>query len=217
MSSTGQREALERLIKERREDYAGLSRLIGRNSAYIQQFIKRGVPRKLDEKDRQLLARYFGVEESVLGGPSSPAEDKSNRFFPVPQLDVGASAGPGSVVSTETLAAHIAFDPKWLRQLARGLASDLSLIRVRGDSMSPTLVEGDDILVDRGDAATNLRDGIYVLRLDDSLMVKRLARSPSGRAVAIKSDNHAYPSWSDIDLVQIDIIGRVVWTGRRLR
>lgn len=41
------RALLERLIGERGEDYAGLSRLIGRNPAYVQQYIKRGTPKRL--------------------------------------------------------------------------------------------------------------------------------------------------------------------------
>jgi hypothetical protein len=45
--STDARAALQRLIEDRKEDYASLSRLIGRNSAYIQQFVKRGTPRRL--------------------------------------------------------------------------------------------------------------------------------------------------------------------------
>ena len=48
------RAALERLIEERGEDYAALSRLIGRNAAYIQQFIKRGTPKRLSEEDRRV-------------------------------------------------------------------------------------------------------------------------------------------------------------------
>jgi hypothetical protein len=43
------RSALQRLIEERGEDYSSLSRLIGRNAAYIQQYIKRGNPKKLGE------------------------------------------------------------------------------------------------------------------------------------------------------------------------
>ena len=62
------RATLERLIADRGDNYADLSRLIGRNAAYIQQFIKRGTPRKLDEDDRRVLARYFGVSEDMLGG-----------------------------------------------------------------------------------------------------------------------------------------------------
>ena len=63
--------ALDQLIRERGEDYASLSRLIGRNSAYIQQFIKRGVPRKLDEDDRRILADYFGVSQHFLDRKST--------------------------------------------------------------------------------------------------------------------------------------------------
>ena len=60
---------LERLCAERGEDFAGLSRMLGRNSAYIQQFVRRGVPKRLGEDERRKLARYFGVSEALLGGP----------------------------------------------------------------------------------------------------------------------------------------------------
>ena len=49
------RQMLEQLCQERGQDYASLSRLIGRNSAYIHQFIKRGTPRRLPEQERRLL------------------------------------------------------------------------------------------------------------------------------------------------------------------
>ncbi|NCP10551.1 MAG: peptidase S24, partial [Sphingomonadales bacterium] len=62
------RVVLDRLARERGDDYASLSRLLRRNPAYVQQFIKRGSPRKLDEADRATLARYFGVAEAVLAG-----------------------------------------------------------------------------------------------------------------------------------------------------
>ncbi|PHQ61699.1 MAG: peptidase S24, partial [Sphingobium sp.] len=93
--------ALDRLIAERGENYADLSRLIGRNPAYIQQFIKRGTPRKLDEDDRRVLARYFGVSEELLGG-GTPAPVVSARVrgtpavVSVPRLSLGASAGGGT-------------------------------------------------------------------------------------------------------------------------
>ena len=95
------RVVLERLIAERGENYADLSRLLKRNPAYVQQFIKRGTPRKLDEEDRRVLARYFGVAEDLLGGPGrqAPVERKSRPLpavVPVPRLSLGASAGPAS-------------------------------------------------------------------------------------------------------------------------
>lgn len=207
------RTALQRLIEERGEDYAGLSRLIGRNAAYIQQYIKRGNPRKLAEDDRRLLARYFGVPEALLGGPDGAAD--AGDVVRVPQLDVGASAGPGAFASDERVRSHLAFDSKWLRGLSSD-AKNLSMIRVQGDSMLPTLADGDELLVDAGDGAGRLRDGIYVLRMDDALMVKRLALNPAARRVTVKSDNPAYPSWPDCPLSKVDVVGRVVWAGRRL-
>ena len=213
MRNDDARAALERLIELRGEDYAGLSRLIGRNPAYIQQFIKRGTPRRLAEADRRLLARYFGVGESVLGGL---AAEPGRGLTPVARLAVDASAGAGAFDGDESSESRIGFDPRWLRRIARGAPDQLSIIRVAGDSMAPTLADGDDILVDRGDDAARLRDGIYVLRIDGALVVKRLAVSPAARTVSIRSDNPAYPGWPDCDPAAVDIVGRVVWAGRRI-
>ena len=209
---TEARMALKALIEERREDYAGLSRLIGRNAAYIQQFVKRGTPKRLSEADRETLARYFNVPESLLGGKEAPAPAD---LIAVPRLDVGASAGPGSFDLAERARELIAFPPRLLRDLGARDPAALSLIRVTGDSMRPTLNDGDDILVDRSDAAERLRDGIYVLRIEDALLVKRIALGPSGR-IAIRSDNPDHPSWEDQDKASLTIVGRVIWTGRKL-
>ena len=218
MTRVDQRSALANLIQERREDYAGLSRLIGRNAAYIQQFIKRGTPRKLSEADRRTLARYFGISEAELGGPSEDGRPfETTKLIGVPRLTVDASAGPGAFNDTESECAHIGFDERWLRRVSRSKSSDLSVIKVQGDSMSPTLSDGDDILVDAGDRIDRLRDGIYVLRRDDALLVKRVAPSPASRRITIKSDNASYPSWPDCEISDVDIIGRVVWVGRRMR
>ena len=208
------RTQLERLIEERREDYAGLSRMLGRNPAYIQQFIKRGTPKKLAEEDRRRLARYFDVPEALLGGP---AASPKQAFVPVPRLDVGASAGPGAFAGDERARSLLGFDKAWLRTLTRGDIGLLSMIRVEGDSMVPTLSDGDEILVDGSDGAGRLRDGIYVLRLDGALVVKRLSINPAARRLSVASDNPAYPSWPECDASAVDVVGRVVWVGRQLR
>lgn len=209
-----ERAALQRLIEERGEDYAGLSRLLGRNAAYMQQYIKRGSPRRLAEADRRRLARYFGVEETLFGAePPAPA---ASAPVTVPMLDVGASAGAGADVGAERTRAHAAFDPAWLRRVASGGTDKLSIIRVEGDSMLPTLADGDEIMVDRCDGAGRLRDGIYVLRLEGALLVKRLAFNPANRTVTIRSDNQAYPSWNDCDPNGVELVGRAIWVGRRL-
>ncbi len=206
------RDALERLIAANGDDYASLSKLIGRNSAYIQQFIKRGSPKRLPEMERGMLARYFGIDERILGAPTESAA--SSRMRTIPKLDVGASAGPGAMNDGELLAGKIGFDEKWLRKLVLD-PSCLSLIRVEGDSMSPTLNNNDDIMVDSSTVTAGWRDGVYIIRMDDVLMVKRLAKGPTGR-LSVLSDNIAYPDWPDIDRSAVTIVGRVVWAGRKL-
>lgn len=226
MDKSDPRIALEHLIRERGEDYASLSRLIGRNSAYIQQFIKRGVPRKLDEDDRRILAQYFGVSEQLLGGPleqtprtveavDAAKARRGSELVLVPYVSALASAGPGALAFDERVSGRLAFRNDWLRELTGGSPAGLSVISVTGDSMMPTLSDGDDILVDCNDGADRLRDGIYVLRVEDMLNVKRLAIKPGG-GFEIRSDNPAYPSWRDCDLSTISVIGRVMWAGRRI-
>ena len=203
----------QRLIEERGEDYAGLSRLIGRNPAYIQQLSsaarRGGWPRPTGGCSPAISA-------SRKPCSAAPAAAPGRGLTPVPRLDVDASAGAGAFDGDESGESHIAFDPAWLRRIARGAPDQLSIIRVAGDSMAPTLADGDDILVDRGDGAARLRDGIYVLRIDDALVVKRVALSPAARTVSIRTDNPAYPGWPDCDPAAVDIVGRVVWTGRRI-
>ena len=214
------REALDRLLTERGLDYARISQVIGRNPAYIQQYIKRGSPRRLGEQDRARIAAYLGVSEAMLGGPvqrvATPARVRGPGMILVPKLAIGASAGAGASVDGEAVEGEVAFDPKWLRDLGADPRA-LSIIRVEGDSMAPTLDDGDDILVDGGDAAARLRDGIYVLRMDDVLMVKRVARAPGQGRISVISDNPHYRSWDDLPMASVQLVGRVVWTGRRVR
>jgi phage repressor protein C with HTH and peptisase S24 domain len=206
---------LERLCAERGEDFAGLSRMLGRNPAYIQQFVRRGVPRRLKEEERRKLARYFSIPETLLGGP--PESDQPPiGLVSVKRHPVSVSAGPGAVVTEELGKPYFAFDERWLKALTPSQPSKLSIVRVEGDSMAPTLNAGDDILVDLGDAGERLRDGIYVLRVDDALVVKRLALNPTRRRVTVQSDNPAYPDWPGCSLDDINCIGRVIWSGRRI-
>lgn len=210
---------LERLLSGRRETYADLSRLLNRNPAYIQQFIKRGTPRKLDEEDRRTLARYFGVPEETLGGKTTNSNAVKSPPLPtvvtIPRLSLEASAGPGALIEYEQPTGAIAFDAKWLRQLG-AQPNRASIIRVKGDSMSPTLNDGDEIMVNHDDDRSHLRDGIYALSIDGALLVKRISMGVRSNRFSILSDNPSYPDWIDFDAQQIEAAGRVIWTGRRV-
>ena len=205
------RDTLERLMNDRGDSSVALSKLLGRNAAYVQQFIKRGSPKRLPERERQILARYFGVDERVLGAPET---SRGAGLRLVPKLAVGASAGGGALTDVEALAGKVGFDESWLRQMGLDPAG-LSLIRVVGDSMQPTLNDGDDIMVDTAAALRAPKKGVHVLRLDGTLMVKRLLPGKGG-TLSILSDNPVYPAIEDVAAGDVTLIGRVVWVGRKL-
>jgi len=209
------RQILERLCEERGEDFAGLSRMLGRNAAYVQQYVRRGVPKQLKEEERRKLARYFSVSETLLGGPADERFGDTG-LVAIKRHPVSVSAGPGAIVNEELGKPYFGFDERWLKNLTASGPASLSIVRVEGDSMAPTLNSGDDLLVDLGDSSERMRDGIYVLRIDDVVVVKRIAMKPMGRRFTVQSDNPAYPDWPDCGADDIHCIGRVVWAGRRV-
>lgn len=220
MVSTDPRARLLALATERGVSLSGLSELIGRNSTYLQQFIRKGSPRKLEETDRRTLARFFGVDEAELGAPeekstggagSSAGKSPRGEWVDVPRLPLGASAGPGALALEELPIGAFRFSARWLRQ--QGLdPAQLSAIRVEGDSMEATLRDGDEILVDR--TPRPLRDGIHVVRTGDALLVKRLDTGRPG-VIALVSDNPAYQTL-ELPPEEVQVIGRVVWKSGRL-
>lgn len=206
MEATDPRTTLSTLVTERGASLAGLSRLIGRNDAYLQQYVTRGSPRALSEEDRRVLAAFLGTSEQALGGPA-----REPAMVRVARLDQGASAGPGNPVDDDRVAGGEAIDPAVLRQL--GLrADDLSIVVARGDSMFPTIADGDAMLIDRNDRRVDTRGGIFVARIDGAVVVKRLARR--GGALTVSSDNPDYPPLRPDD---VEIIGRVCRLTRTLR
>lgn len=204
MAEVDPRAALAGMIDRSGASYAALSRLLGRNPAYLQQFVVRGSPRRLAEHDRKLLAAYFGVSETELGADS----DAAAPLVRVPRLDIAASAGPGTLVDAEPRLGTLGLDPALLARLS-ARPRDLSLIRAAGESMAPTILDGDELLVDRGDRRVRSAGAVFVVRHDGALLVKRVSRI-DGR-FRVRSDNLAHGEfWADT----LDVIGRVVWLSR---
>jgi len=213
MEITDPRQHLLSLATARGVSLSELSRLIGRNGTYLQQFVRKGSPRKLEETDRRTLAQFFGIDEAELGAPEeiSFKRPASSPWSDVPRLSLGASAGPGAFGGVEAEIGALRFSTRWLR--GQGLdPGALSAIAVAGDSMEPTLRDGDEILVDR--TPQPLRDGVHVVRVEDTLLVKRLETGRSGLFTLI-SDNPAYRA-IELPRGDVAVIGRVVWKGGRL-
>jgi repressor LexA len=200
------RTALAALAAARGDSLAALSAMLGRNAAYLQQYVRRGSPRVLGERDRRLLSAYLGVSEGVLGAPVDRV-----AAFRIRKLDVEASAGPGAQVDGEIVLGTDTLDSGLARRL--GLKDgQAAIIRVRGTSMEPGLFDGDHIVVDTADRTPRSKGGLYVIRIEDAVMVKRVALA-GGRLVAT-SDNLVAGPVPDGPIV---VIGRVVWQMREPR
>ena len=89
----------------------------------------------------------------------------------------------------------------------------MSLIKVSGDSMEPTLLPDDLVLVDHSRATITLQGGIYAIAIGNAIMIKRIQVLFPQNKLRILSDNpHYEPIEADPDQVKIN--GKVIWFGR---
>jgi len=130
----------------------------------------------------------------------------------VVQYDFRASAGAGCLVVSESPVARFEFSREWL--IKQGLnGKHLTIVEVYGDSMEPTLMDEDLMLVEVIKDPKQARDGICVFRIDDEVMVKRVQYDFAGNGYHITSDNMAYKPF----FVGEEFAGRFEILGRMVR
>lgn len=205
MPPTDPRDALVSLAREAGQGLSALSAMLGRNQAYLGQYVRRGSPRLLPERERRLLADHFGVAEALLGAPAAAADP----LVRVPRLAVAASAGAGSSVDDEVELAAALIPAALARRLR---LERPSIIRARGDSMEPGLRDGDLLVIDTARRSPDARGGVFIVRIDDALMVKRVRRGEGG--LVARSDSPLAPP---LPAGRVEVIGQVVWQMREPR
>jgi phage repressor protein C with HTH and peptisase S24 domain len=183
------------------------------------------------------LARTTGVPIAWLAsgeGPEPPLQLSSSgredariraelldseRYVLPPMIPEDALAGSpdnGPVQETRDTAPRMAFEREWVRSYLHVDPDGLVIEMASGDSMHPTIADGDLLLIDLKDR--RLREfGIYLLRYEEARLVKRVQRKLDHSLLLI-SDNPIY----EVERIPSDrakhmeVIGRVVWRGGRL-
>ncbi len=195
-----------------------LSLALGRNHAYLQQFIQRNTPRVLPEDAREKLAKLLGGSPDDYRDShalSTAPRDVGEPIQSVPIYDIRASAGPGALAEDGEPIGYQPYRQQELDRITRADIQHLAVIRVAGDSMEPTLSNADLVLVDRSVQRIG-RDGLYIIAVEEDLLVKRCQIDLETRAVIVISDNPAYETIRVTDRDRLDVLGRVVWLGRVL-
>jgi phage repressor protein C with HTH and peptisase S24 domain len=163
---------------------------------------------------------------SATGASTEEAEPQAGRsaaavgpgFTALPLYDgIRASGGDGALSGEDQAENVILFSEDWIRREFGAKPRNLFMIRVAGDSMEPTLRAGDFILVDRRTSRPD-REGVYLLRMGEMLLVKRLQALPGGK-IRASSDNAAFDPFvldADESGGDVQIHGRIIWASRRL-
>lgn len=179
-------------------------------------------PRELFEKaiageDVEPVVRRQKNTESIGKHPDLPVMrdiSADDGMVEIASLDLSYSMGPGTELESYIEEEPISFDPVFLRRLTRAPYHRLKLARGVGDSMQPTLLPGDVVMIDTTQTMLNMSDRVYAVALHGAAAIKRL-RVAKDRQVLVISDNPAIDSYL-IDAQDVVIHGRVVWFSREL-
>jgi phage repressor protein C with HTH and peptisase S24 domain len=177
--------------------------------------------RAIEEAAGIVESNRFSVSSQARAEAPSIKSQKEVTFAgesyaSVAVYEAAVSAGPGSLNADHaTPLAYNLFRRDWLRSVTRVAVEHLAILKVHGDSMVPTLLSGDDVLVDLSVKHVG-RDGLYVLAADHEVQVKRVSRSPLDKSLSISSDNPAAQSWVGVSDENVFILGRVIWLGRTI-
>jgi SOS-response transcriptional repressor LexA len=165
---------------------------------------------------------YFGDSVGVMGdapsrGGVAGVEERAKAYAPgndefvyISQVTGRISAGKGRIPEN-SVDVKIAFRREWIKR--KGRPENMVLIKVDGDSMEPSLMSGDLVLIDRNRDFIDPQGGIYALALEDIIMIKRVQILTD--RVKILSDNPKYEAF-DVPSDRIKVNGKVIWFAREL-
>ena len=150
--------------------------------------------------------------EDVCGPEDQPATAPDEFVF-IRQVNGKISAG-GGLSPDDTSDVRAAFRRDWIKRKG-GKPENMSLIKVSGDSMEPTLLPGDMVLIDHARNVVASEGGIYAISMDHEIMIKRLQILHHEGKLRIISDNKQYPP-QEIDADKVAINGKVLWFAREM-
>ena len=165
------------------------------------------------------LAAVLGCSAAELfdgrNGALARTGDSGDDYLLIARYDPARDEGRETLSHDRGGAAEIALRADWVAELTRTPVNQLAAIAMEGDSMAPTIGPGDTMIVDLTQWSPGA-DGIYVLRHGGRLLVRRLAIDPLRQLVSLASDNPSYAPLAPVTMAELDLVGRVIWVGKRV-
>lgn len=215
----GNNEITARRLRECRkragETLEEIGLLVGVNKSTVMRW-ERGDTGKINMPTLQFLAKHFHVSDEWLLG--TDAEDRSLDWLQQHGIAQKSSillpilgsvrAGSGGVVEQEVIG-HEAVDPSTLQT-----GEQYFWLQVAGDSMTPSINDGDLVLVRRQESVENGQYAVLLVN-DEEGLVKRVAYGPDW--IELQSINPYYPPrrFEGADAHAVRILGKVVESRRK--
>lgn len=207
------RELLAR-VEDRAASRAEIARVLSIAPARVTEMYADKRDLSFDEARR--LISHYGLEGEASAPRPASIEDiaADNGIALVEEIDLSLGMGGGRFADLAESRGMVPFKDEWLRGLYAGPLSALRVVRGEGDSMQPTILDGDLVLVDTSQQSIRAQDRIWAVFWGDLGMIKRVRRTPNG-SYQLMSDN---PSIAAIEAVdgEMHVMGRVIWIGRRM-
>lgn len=193
-------ERLEIALKEKNLNIADLSREINISSPSVQGWKQKGSIPRADIACKVAEVLDTTVEYLINGDTS---EQKINNGYLVPILNQELSAGNGELLPDNDVIQGLLALPAWLR---KQYGEKIAALYVHGDSMTPTLNDGDMVVCDS--LGWDNSDGVYAIRMNGNGYVKRI--QVANNKILIISDNTRYKIIEEpLETENIQIIGKV--------
>ena len=154
---------------------------------------------------------FTGHRGGELTQSVMPAE-ADEGMVEVVEVDLAYGLGGSFAQDDPDLQKH-RFPQAWIETITRAPPSMLFFARGRGDSMTPTISDGDLVLIDRSQRTVREQDGLWALTLGEIAQIKRV-RIHANR-VELLSDNERVPPYDAVQ-DEINVVGRVIFIGRRV-
>lgn len=213
---------LRALLEEKQISQAALARQIGVAQATIAKLV---LGESAGSKHLPNIARILGTTAGYLTGET---HDPTEGALPMPtpemiaeqldvvqvaQIDLKFGMGGGAMYDAPVEAEKMSFSRNWIRQFTSAPPEQLFFARGAGDSMFPTIGDGDVVLIDGSQKAPTMTDQIWAIAQYGHGMIKRLR--PTAEGYKILSDNPNVPADTAAD-GSMTIVGRVIAVVRRV-